>query len=142
MIYFTIKWYQDFHLKNSIIIGLIAGLITLVRPSEVLCILIPLFWSNSSENYFTSKIKMLKVYILPVILASFCFLLLLLPQLLYWKSVSGHYLFYSYTNPGEGFDFFFPHTYEFLCSFRKGWFIYTPLMLFSFLYIYRPCNAQ
>ena len=136
LIYFTIKWYHDFHLKNSIIIGLIAGLITLVRPSEVICILIPLFWSNSSENYFTSKIKMLKTNILPIILASCCFLMLLLPQLLYWKSVSGHYLFYSYTNPGEGFDFFFPHTYNFLFSFRKGWFIYTPLILFSFLGMY------
>ncbi len=136
LIYFTIKFYQDFKLKNTVIIGFTAGLITLVRPSEGICILIPLLWCNSSENYFTSKIKLLKTQFLPLVLASVCFLIMLLPQLIYWKSVTGHYLFYSYTNPGEGFDFFFPHTYNFLFSFRKGWFIYTPLILFAFTGLY------
>jgi hypothetical protein len=58
------------------------------------------------------------------------------PQLLYWKRFTGHYLFFSYTNPGEGLDFLNPHTYKFLLSFRKGWFIYTPVMLFAIIGFY------
>jgi len=132
LIYFTIKWYQDYKLKNIIIVGLTAGLITLTRPSEAICILIPLLWSNYPKNYFIAKIKLLKTHFTHVIVASFCIFIMLLPQFLYWKSITGHYLFYSYINPGEGFDFLFPHTYNFLFSFRKGWFIYTPLILFAF----------
>ncbi|MCB0815419.1 MAG: hypothetical protein KDB87_19920, partial [Flavobacteriales bacterium] len=47
----------------------------------------------------------------------------------YWKVYGGAWIFDSYQNPGEGLDLFYPHLHRFLFSFRKGWFIYTPLML-------------
>lgn len=136
LIYFTIKWYNDYKIKNVFIIGLIAGLITLIRPSEAICILIPILWSNNSQNYFKNKWQLIRVHFIQLVVALSCFLLMLLPQLLYWKSVTGHYFFYSYTNAGEGFDFFSPHTINFLFSFRKGWFLYTPIILFAFIGLY------
>ncbi|MBK6829283.1 MAG: hypothetical protein IPG92_00405 [Flavobacteriales bacterium] len=55
------------------------------------------------------------------------------PQLLYWQAVTGQWVFYSYVNAGEGFDFTSPHIADYLFSFRKGWFVYTPLALLMVL---------
>lgn len=60
--------------------------------------------------------------------------------MLYWKSASGHFLFYSYTDAGVGFEFLSPRIIKFLFSFRKGWFLYTPIMIFAisgFILVYR-----
>lgn len=54
-------------------------------------------------------------------------LLLVLPQLLYWKFISGQYFFNSYV--GEHFFFKNAHVFYGLFSFRKGWLIYSPVML-------------
>ena len=136
LIYFTIKWYNEYTFKNIIIIGLTIGLITLIRPSEAICILIPILWSNAKDDYLKNKWNLIKTYYLQLIVAGFCVFIMLLPQLLYWKSVTGNYLFYSYTNAGEGFDFLSPHTSNFLFSFRKGWLVYTPIILFAFIGLY------
>ena len=41
-------------------------------------------------------------------------------------------MFNSYSsNPAEGLNFLHPYILEVLFSFRKGWFIYTPIMLFA-----------
>jgi hypothetical protein len=54
-----------------------------------------------------------------------------IPQFLYWKEVTGNYLFYSYTD--EGFFFNHPRILEGLFSFRKGWLLYTPMMAFPLI---------
>jgi hypothetical protein len=54
-----------------------------------------------------------------------------LPQLFYWKSVTGEWLYYSYGN--ERFFFNDPKILLVLFSFKKGWLIYTPTMLFAII---------
>ncbi|MGB0839529.1 MAG: hypothetical protein ACPGXL_05285, partial [Chitinophagales bacterium] len=48
---------------------------------------------------------------------------------IYWKYVSGDWLFYSYGK--EGFDFSKPRIWDGLFSFQNGWFAYTPLMFLA-----------
>ena len=136
LVYYTIKWYDDKKIKYAVFIGLAVGMITIIRPSEAICILIPLLWSPGTDNYFAGKLQLLKSDFIQIVIICFCAFMLVLPQLLYWKEITGSYLYYSYTNPGEGFDFLAPHTYDFLFSFRKGWFIYTPIMIFAFIGLY------
>jgi hypothetical protein len=131
IVWFTIKWHQSPKRKYAAALGLAMGFAILVRPSELVCILIPLFWGISNIQSFRDKISLVKsnfthliLLILAVIIAGF-------PQLLYWKYSSGHWLFYSYNNAGEGFDFTHPYIKEVLFSFRKGWLIYTPVMIFA-----------
>ncbi len=126
----TAKWHQKPLKKYGFLIGLIGGLMMVTRPTAVLTFLIPLLWGVSSFQDFKSKLLELftlyKHHIVSLILG------VLLPgmiQMLYWKIYSGSILFYSYQDPGVGFDFLNPHTLKFLFSFRKGWFIYTPLAL-------------
>ncbi|NTV84630.1 MAG: hypothetical protein HGA23_10080 [Bacteroidales bacterium] len=58
-------------------------------------------------------------------------LLLTLPQLLYWYFKTGHILYDSYKNPGVGLDITSPHIINALFSYRKGWLLYTPVMIFA-----------
>ncbi|RYD72715.1 MAG: hypothetical protein EOP53_21425 [Sphingobacteriales bacterium] len=51
-------------------------------------------------------------------------------QLLYWKLLSGSWLFDSYKGEGN-FTFTSPHIFDGLFSYKKGWFVYTPLMLLA-----------
>jgi len=50
----------------------------------------------------------------------------LLPQLLFWKAVTGQWVFYSYGQ--EKIYWLHPHVLEGLFSYRNGWLLYTPLM--------------
>ena len=125
----TLRWHERPTWMSAAAIGACAGWITLVRPSEGVCVLLPLLWMNSDD--FAAKWRMVAAQWKQVLLMLAAFLLFTAPQLLYWKSVTGQWLFYSYINPGEGFDFASPHLGNYLFSFRKGWFVYTPLMLLA-----------
>jgi hypothetical protein len=59
------------------------------------------------------------------------FFLMLVPQLLYFKLISGSYVFYSYT--GESFYFASPHLFDSIFSYRNGWLVYSPLMILSLM---------
>jgi hypothetical protein len=74
----------------------------------------------------------LKTHSAQVLIAGMCILIVWIPQLIYWKAVTGDWFYYSY---GESESFFFQHprVLETLFSFRKGIFIYSPLMALSFL---------
>ena len=128
----TIRWHERPSYTKAFILGLTCGLITLIRPSEMICVLIPLLWNAGSWRQFTFRFKVIKINLYYVLAFMVPALLIGSIQLLYWKNVSGNWLFYSYDNPGEGFRFFPPYILEFLFSFRKGWFVYTPLMIFTF----------
>ncbi|MFN3875124.1 MAG: hypothetical protein ACK4L7_04340, partial [Flavobacteriales bacterium] len=123
----TVHWHERPSWQAAVAIGATAGWITLVRPSEMVCVLIPLLWPT--ESGLAAKERLARRQWRQLALAVLAFVAMASPQLLYWKTVTGQWLFYSYVNPGEGFDLAAPHTWDYLFSFRKGWFVYTPLAL-------------
>ena len=130
-IYLTIKWHQKNTIKNSLLLGFIFGLISLIRPTNSLIILVFIFWGISGYKDFIKRITLfLQNYIHILLIALFTFLVWL-PQIIYWKYVTGDFFFYSYGE--EGFNWASPHIIDGLFSFRKGWFLYTPLMLLAVL---------
>lgn len=131
LIYFTIKFYDSPTLLKSLIIGLILALVSVVRPTNVVVALIFLLWNISNFEQFKKRILFFieKYYHLVAILIVFVLIWLL--QLNYWKHVTGSWLYYPYGE--EGFFFLKPKILEVLFSFRKGLFIYTPVMVLAFL---------
>lgn len=127
----TIRWHQRPTWAQAIQIGVALGVITLIRPSELVAVLIPLMWGLHAAVDRRAKWNAIAAHPLHLLVAAAFFALAVSPQLLYWKATTGQWLFYSYVNPGEGFDFATPHLRPFLISFRKGWFVYTPLMLYA-----------
>jgi hypothetical protein len=87
-------------------------------------------WQVRTFGDLKNKIRLLFTIHRPyLLLLAVGFILLPLAQMIYWKLYAGRFLYYSYRNPGEGFEFLHPHAFNFLFSFRKGWFVYTPVML-------------
>lgn len=142
IIYLSIQWHKNHSGKNSVLLGLCVGLCAVCRPSEIISGLIPLLYGVS--NWATLKDKFALLLRLKKQLILFCLSLLCVGfiQLAYYKYASGKFLInpYGSGNPGEGLELFRPHLLEVLFSFRKGWFIYTPIMLFivfGFVEMYR-----
>ncbi len=133
LIYNTIQWDKNKQWRSFFMIALSSGLITLIRPNEIICILIPILWNITNIDAFKEKINWLFTSYPKLIFSLMLFAIPVLIQMWYWKKGTGHWLYYSYQNPGEGFDFLSPYTAQFLFSFRKGWFIYTPLAFIAML---------
>jgi len=131
IVWFTIKWHQKPAWKYAFGLGLAMGMAVLVRPSELVCIIIPVSWGISSKESFRQKLILIKSNYRHVLILAIGAFIAGLPQLLYWKYSTGHWLYYSYVNAGEGFDFMHPYLLQVLFSFRKGWFVYTPVMVFG-----------
>lgn len=145
IIWLSILWHNEQKLKYMIWLGIFCGITILSRPSEIVCLLIPLLWNIKDIPSLKEKVKLLLRHKGQLTLFSAIIILFGLCQCIYWKIHTGKFLFYSYgANPGEGFEFFRPYILEVLFSFRKGWFIYTPVMLFAvtgFYFIYKYNRA-
>lgn len=133
-IYSTIKWNENPKLIRLIIPALTFGLITLVRPSNgVIIVFFLLYCLQTIKSLFASK-KIIK----PILIFGILSCIMLVPQFLYWKAVTGNYLYYSYKN--ESFFFLQPKFIDGLFSFRKGWLVYTPIMIFSIVGLFLMKN--
>lgn len=133
-IYHTIQWHTSQAFKHILWIGVMLGIITIVRPTNGLIALFFLFYHVESKATFNHKYQLIKnnccklLFIIPIVFLCW------VPQFLYWKLVTGNYIYYSYND--EGFFFNNPQIWRGLFSFRKGWFIYTPLMLIASIGIF------
>jgi len=141
----TIRWHRFHRTKNVVALAFLIGLATLSRPTELISVLIPLLWNVTSFKGLKDKFRLLtSVYGKQLLLFLFIIIAIGSLQIIYWKIYSGSFIFYSYVNPGEGFEFLSPYLMKVLFSFRKGWFVYTPMMLFAvagFGFVYKK-NRQ
>ncbi len=125
----TLGWFAMPSRKGAWTLGVAAGLIALTRLPNCLVLLIPLLYGvKNIQELKTSISRWFKNYHLLFALLPALFIYGI--QLAYYKLISGSFLYYSYQQ--EHFFFGAPHIVEGLFGFRKGWFIYTPLMFAAF----------
>ena len=113
---------------NSLILGLLVGTIVLMRPTNFISGLLLIGYGVYSWQQFKVRLLFfLKNYgsILCILAAAF---LVFVPQLLYWKEMTGHWLYYSYQE--EGFKYWKnPKFLEVWFDTQNGLFLYSPLVL-------------
>ncbi len=139
-IYYSIQWLKGPKIKYSIVLGLVLGLMVLVRPLNGIFLLFPVLYGVIDLHTLKHKINLFRKHpgqCLSIALLAF---LVVLPQLIYWKTVSGQYFFNSYI--GERFYFLHPHIMDCLVGFRKGWLLYTPIMIMALAGIYFVAKYQ
>lgn len=136
----TIRIHEKRTSPNIILLGLTFGIITLVRPSNAVIGIFFLLYNCRSiaevfqkVKHYATDVKFIALFLLAVILPW-------LPQIAYWHSLTGELFVFSY-HPGERFFFHKPRIIEGLFSFRKGWLLYTPLMIFALVGIIRLRRA-
>ncbi|MEZ4924253.1 MAG: hypothetical protein R2780_13860 [Crocinitomicaceae bacterium] len=131
LVYYLHKWYEEPKLGLTIFLGFLLGLMVLSRPTLIL--VLPFAGLFGVRNWKDLKERgnlLLKRYG-KLLLMAFVAFLVWVPQFIYWKAATGSYLFFSYT--GERFFWGDPKILEVLFGFRKGWLIYTPIMIFSLI---------
>jgi hypothetical protein len=130
-IFLVDRWSAKQSWSNTILVGLLGGLIILVRPSNGIILILLMLWKVDSLAALKNRIKLFFSNFLKMATLAFTVALILLPQVLYWKYTTGDFFFYSYS--GERFFFNDPALIKGIFSYRKGWLIYTPIMAFAML---------
>ena len=112
----------------------------LIRPVNIILFLLPFLYNVKSLNELKEKTLFFISHWKHLLVIAVLALLVISPQLFYWKYVTGDWFFNSYV--GEKFYFGQPHIMEFLFSYRKGWLLYTPIMLLSIIGIILSYKGQ
>lgn len=133
VIWNTIQWHLDYKLKNLLVISIGLILMALVKPSEILFAFFPILFGIKNRHSFRSKWEIIKSHRRQFYIAISAALFIALPQAGYWFYKTGKPIYDTYKNAGVGLDFFSPHIWNTLFSFRKGWLIYTPIMIFALI---------
>ena len=136
----THKWHQTANWRYSLTIGLSYGLILLIRPANAFVILIFLLWPLRSFKQLSELLKALTNQWKHIAVIAAVAMLVVFPQLAYWKAVTDQWFYYSYGS--EGFNFTDPQIFNGLFSMRKGWFVYTPLMLLPMIGLFLMIRSK
>jgi hypothetical protein len=133
LIWHTVEWHKQQRFLNLFFIGLSVTLATLIKPSEILMLLIPICWGIFDRQSLLDKFQLVWKFRFQLFCVMLLCSLLFIPQAWYWYMKTGKPLYDSYKNPGVGLDFLSPHVLETLFSYRKGWLLYTPVMIFALM---------
>ncbi|MGV9013699.1 MAG: hypothetical protein ACOH13_13990, partial [Flavobacteriales bacterium] len=133
LVWNTLRWHEEGKRSNLLWTAISIAMIILIKPSEIVCGLIPLLWGVYNGPSLRVKLDLLGTHWKDLLLALMLGLLVLAPQLLYWRTMTGSFVYDSYKNFGVGLDLSQPHILNVLFSFRKGWLVYTPVMAFALI---------
>ncbi|MES2479969.1 MAG: hypothetical protein V4561_12845 [Bacteroidota bacterium] len=138
----THNFYKTFGLRYILRIGFIIGLLTLIRPTEAISVLIPLLWGVNSFDDLKNRFALLYQKKGLVFVAALCAFSVVFIQLFYWYTTTGDWIVYSYQD--QGFNFKRPHAFVYSWSYKAGWLRYSPMLLFCFagflIYLWRGKN--
>jgi len=130
----TNSFYKNPRFHKALLIGGIIGLATVSRPTEIIWAIIPTLWGLRNFRDVGNRIRFFVRHWKYPIISFVGFLFFLSFQLIYWKWVSGTFVQYSYQD--QGFSWLKPHVFEVLFSYRKGWLVYTPVMILSLIGVF------
>jgi len=104
-------------------IGLLTAWVGLIRPVDVLLVLVPLslLWRAQVPSWRTFVPHIAVVLVVGMVWV--------FPQLLYWKTFTGSWVYFSYGE--ERFFWRNPNILDGLFSYRMGLFVYSPVLLIS-----------
>jgi hypothetical protein len=127
-VYFIKSYLQNKRITHFVLGCLFLGLIFILRQPNILIVLFIPFLAGSIENIkigITTLFANKRSLVLGILL----FLGISAIQLILWYMQTGH--FFVNTYQGESFNFLDPHFRSILFSYKKGLFIYTPVLLIT-----------
>ncbi|MFL5762403.1 MAG: hypothetical protein ACJ77K_00590 [Bacteroidia bacterium] len=127
-LYYLQEFFRSANTKTLLLLSFLLGMIVLIRPVNGLVVLIIPFIAGGKEPLKKAWRWLLQH---PVSAgAGFVVLMLMIGiQLVIYKIQTGHFFVYAYGN--ENFNWSDPHPLDFLFSYKKGLFVYTPLIFLS-----------
>jgi hypothetical protein len=131
----TAAWHRAATLRATLALGLVMGLIALVRLPNGIAALIPALWGLQSPRELPARAKFLLARWKSLALAVAVAFVVFAPQLAVWRYATGHWLvntYAIYAVPGrKAWDFLHPRVFSLLFSVKKGLFFWSPLLLIA-----------
>lgn len=124
MLWLTYRWHEKPSKAKAFLIGFVCGAATISRPTEIIILFIPLLWGCQTKDSCKQKWRWVRQNLAHLYLAILGACIGILPQLLYWKYTTGHFIH----DVGSKWYFLTPWL-RVLFGFYSGWFVYTPLAL-------------
>lgn len=129
--YYAHRFFYRFRKRQIIYLGALLGLIVIVRPiNGIIIFSLPLIAGRVDMlKLGWEKIRTNPLAVSLGIIGGFVFIFM---QLLVYKVGTGHWFIFSYENE-SGFIWSGANIYNFLFSYKKGLFLYTPMYLVSMI---------
>ncbi len=132
IVWFTPRLYRNPVYGNAIIIGLVVGLSTLIRPTNAIIVVFILCYDVyrlsdllERKRFYLSQLKKIMATVIAAVIV-------LIPQLMYWDEMTGKIFRYSYEN--ESFIYWMkPKIAAVLFDVQNGLFLYSPMALLMVL---------
>lgn len=130
LVFLVPRWYDAPTMSRSVCLGLVCGLLVVTRHTHGLLMLLPLLYDVGVGVSMRERLSFLWRHASAVAAAASAAFLVVLPQLLIYYSVTGHWLVTGYDQQ-ETFHFDRPHFFGVLFSVQKGVFFWSPLLLIA-----------
>ena len=127
-LYYGKMWGMTNHPKFLLRLGFLLGLIFIIRPTNSLIVLFIPFFFNSWKHFIDEILTLFKNNKKSIFYSTLVLFFLIFSQLYSTYNQIGKWTFNTYND--EHFDFLLnPKIYEVLFGYRKGFFVYAPIML-------------
>jgi hypothetical protein len=121
------RWYARPAAGSTLGLAVVAGLITLVRPTNSVIFVFALLFGVGDGDGLRERARFLRSHAGLAAAGMLVYAAALSPLFAYWKHVTRRWIIFSYT--GESFDFAHPQLTNVLFSVRKGLFFWSPALL-------------
>lgn len=129
-LYFSKRFFETFSINQFLIACFLLGLIVLIRQINIVIIVaLPLIagsWENLKNGFFHLSKQPVKI-----LYGFLTFISIVFIQSIVWYLQVGEFIVYSYQD--EGFNFLNPQFYNILFSYKKGLFVYTPILFLAII---------
>ena len=125
VLYLTMRWHDTPNKTLAFFIGVTIGLATIMRPTELIMVLIPILWNTHNKEEKEKKWALVRSNNNHLVYAIIGGVLGGGLQVIYWLYVTGNFV----QTVGSKWRFLDPY-WRVLVGFEKGWFIYTPITIF------------
>lgn len=126
--HYAFRYFDAPGLINLYRLAILLGIIILIRPSNAMILFALPFLAGSADRLkmgfkflFKKPVHFIGCIVTVMLIAGI--------QLLWYRAATGQFFVYSYS--AERFYFDKPHIIEILFSYRRGLFLYTPVLLIS-----------
>ena len=126
-LYFTQKFFSTKKSKYIYVFVLLLGMIVLLRPTNITIALFILYFSESFKKFLITLKENMNHFIYSI---GFFFCIISFQLILYYFQTN-QFIVWSYGD--ETFNFSNPKFFKILFSYKKGLFVYTPIVLVSLL---------
>ncbi|MFA6950342.1 MAG: hypothetical protein WCQ70_06630 [Lentimicrobiaceae bacterium] len=123
------KFLHNPGMLKALLTGVCFGMVVLIRPINVLIGMLFILWDISSLKDLKERFLFYIKNPINVLLVVAGAIIIWIPQLMYYYYLTGSIFFSGYSD--TNFYFNNPQIIHNLFSYRKGWFLYTPIMAFA-----------